>query len=348
MTNLSPKLEESGQSPLDEFLPDSPAPSHSLPQKQKWYRLNIWRWLGGALSLTIISVALYLLWQVLREVDYTKVRAIIAATPWGVIFLSGLFTATSYLALTFYDTLVLRQMQTKISYSTIALASFLSSAISFTLGFTIIIGSALRYFVYRERGLRADDLARLTVLTTIAFWMGMGFVLGLGLALKAELFSTIDDLPVLVNRGLGLAIMVLIITYLTFGAKLAGQFAKFGISLPVPGLGISLLQLVCAVCDIGSAAAALFVLLPSNPTIDTIGFGAAYAFAVILGGASSSPGGLGVFELTMLKLNGFAPEAMIAALFLFRIIYFFLPFCLALFVFILLLAKRLIWRRKSA
>jgi uncharacterized membrane protein YbhN (UPF0104 family) len=60
-------------------------------------------------------------------------------------------------------------------------------------------------------------------------------------------------------------------------------------------------------------------------------FAAVYAFACILGIASHAPGGLGVFEATMLLAFSWVPQnAMLGALFLFRVIYYLAPFMLAL------------------
>ncbi len=75
----------------------------------------------------------------------------------------------------------------------------------------------------------------------------------------------------------------------------------------------------------------LYVLLPAHTPIDFPTFAATYVFGAILGIVSHAPGGIGVFEATMLK---FVPapseEKMIAALLLFRIIYYLVPFVLAL------------------
>jgi uncharacterized membrane protein YbhN (UPF0104 family) len=50
----------------------------------------------------------------------------------------------------------------------------------------------------------------------------------------------------------------------------------------------------------------------------------------MLGIASHSPGGLGVFEATMLKGVGGSSEQLLASLLLFRAIYYLVPFLLAL------------------
>jgi uncharacterized membrane protein YbhN (UPF0104 family) len=50
----------------------------------------------------------------------------------------------------------------------------------------------------------------------------------------------------------------------------------------------------------------------------------------MLGIASHSPGGLGVFEATMIKGVGGSADQLLAALLLFRVIYYIVPFLLAM------------------
>jgi len=75
----------------------------------------------------------------------------------------------------------------------------------------------------------------------------------------------------------------------------------------------------------------LYVLLPGGHNIAYPTFLAAYVFACLIGIASHAPGGLGVFEATMLiALSRLPYEGVLGALLLFRIAYYLLPFILAL------------------
>ena len=65
--------------------------------------------------------------------------------------------------------------------------------------------------------------------------------------------------------------------------------------------------------------------------IDYLTFVTVYVFGSLLGIASNAPGGIGVFEATMLKTVPAHSEAtLFAALLLFRIIYYLVPFVLSL------------------
>jgi hypothetical protein len=70
--------------------------------------------------------------------------------------------------------------------------------------------------------------------------------------------------------------------------------------------------------------------LPKDNGLAFLTFCALYSFASMLGIASNAPGGLGVFEATMLKGVGGSSESMLASLLLFRAIYYLIPFILAM------------------
>ncbi|NBR12737.1 MAG: UPF0104 family protein, partial [Alphaproteobacteria bacterium] len=79
-----------------------------------------------------------------------------------------------------------------------------------------------------------------------------------------------------------------------------------------------------------AAAAVLYVLLPEGHGIAFETFAAVYAFACILGVVSNAPGGLGVFEATiLLALHNLPREGVISALLLFRLCYYLGPFLMA-------------------
>ena len=78
-------------------------------------------------------------------------------------------------------------------------------------------------------------------------------------------------------------------------------------------------------------AGVLFVLLPGGHNLSFETFLAIYVFAVMLGVASHAPGGLGVFEATiLLALSSYPREPVLGALLLFRLCYYLVPFVLAL------------------
>jgi uncharacterized membrane protein YbhN (UPF0104 family) len=91
------------------------------------------------------------------------------------------------------------------------------------------------------------------------------------------------------------------------------------------------MQIAIGVVDLAMSAAAMYVLMPAEPSIDFVTLAVIFVSATLLGFASHSPGGLGVFDAAMLvALMNFDKEDLLGALLLFRLFYYIVPFALAL------------------
>jgi phosphatidylglycerol lysyltransferase len=292
-----------------------------------------WNYVGPILSIGLFVGALVVLASILRGVEPDKVVAAFTATPAWAIALSILFTACSYLALTGYDGLALRQIGAEnISYSTAAIGSFTSYAISYTLGVPLLTAGAVRYRVYGSAGLSAPQIAALTLVCTLTFWLGMGAVLAIGLVLVPGSVAGVDHLPLALNMSIGVAIIATIIGYVSYVSTGKRVFAVEGWSMPLPGGRVTAMQIVLGVLDVCAGAGALYILLPDQAAgVPFFTFMVIYVLAAFLGVLSHAPGGIGVFETTMLiALPAISKDDLLGRIILYRVIYYFIPFALAL------------------
>ena len=108
-----------------------------------------WSRLGIALSLTIIIVAVVVLYRILRDIDPNSLLDAIEATDWRTLIIAGAFVASGYLTLTFYDLFALRTIgRPEIPYRVAALAGFTSYAVGHNVGASVFSGGAVRYRIY--------------------------------------------------------------------------------------------------------------------------------------------------------------------------------------------------------
>jgi len=71
--------------------------------------------------------------------------------------------------------------------------------------------------------------------------------------------------------------------------------------------------------------------MPANPPIDFLSLAVVFILATLLGFASHAPGSIGVFDAAMLvALPEFGREQLLATLLVFRLLYFVIPFGLAI------------------
>ena len=70
--------------------------------------------------------------------------------------------------------------------------------------------------------------------------------------------------------------------------------------MTLPGGPLTLLQIAIGIVDLGFCALAMYVLVPDEPNLGFVVVAVIFVSATLLGFASHSPGGLGVFDAAML------------------------------------------------
>ena len=77
----------------------------------------------------------------------------------------------------------------------------------------------------------------------------------------------------------------------------------------------------------------MYMLVPEEPNINFVTLAVIFVSATLLGFASHAPGGIGVFDAAMLvALWQFDKEDLLAGLLLFRLLYYIIPFGIALMI----------------
>ena len=99
----------------------------------------------------------------------------------------------------------------------------------------------------------------------------------------------------------------------------------------LPPAPLTLLQIFIGVVDLGFCALAMYLLAPVSPDLDFVTLAVVFILATLLGFASHAPGSLGVFDAAMLiGLPMLGQEELLASLLLYRCLYFFIPFAIAI------------------
>ena len=291
-----------------------------------------WQGLGLAIGFAIIAVAAVVLFRLLRDIEPREVVDALRGAEVKNVVIAALLVAAAYLTLTFYDYFALRTIgRPEISYRTAALAAFTSYSIGHNVGFSTFSGGAVRYRIYSPNGLNVIEVAKICFVAGLTFWLGNLAVLGLGLLINPEAASAIDQFPPLVNRGLGTAALAGLVAYVIWVSLAPRHIGRGSWDVQLPSGGLTLVQILIGIVDLGFCAAAMYVLMPATPAIDFVALAVIFVSATLLGFASNSPGGLGVFDAAMLVgLMNFDKEDLLASLLIFRLLYYIIPFALAL------------------
>jgi glycosyltransferase 2 family protein len=294
-----------------------------------------WETVGIALSLIIISAACFTLIKLLRDVDVGKFGNAIQATPLHAVAIAALLIAASYACLTFYDFFALRTIgQRHIPYRIAALTGFLSYTIGHNLGATVFTGGVVRFRIYRAWGLTLIDVAKVAFVTGLTFWLGNAVMLGIGIAYAPDVAGSINQLPSWANRTIALAALAAIVAYVLWLLPRPRVIGRNGWTVTLPSARSTLVQIGIGIADLGLAALAMYALISVHTSIDIAPAIVAFVFSSLLGFLSHAPGSLGVFDAAMLlALPQVEKEQLLAALVIFRALYFIIPFCIAILLF---------------
>jgi uncharacterized membrane protein YbhN (UPF0104 family) len=293
-----------------------------------------WGRIGVALSIAIIAVAIYVLYNILRGIELAEVLHALVTTNPKNILLAALFVAGGYFTLTFYDLFALRTIgRYDVPYRIAALGGFTSYSIGHNVGASVFTGGAVRYRIYSAWGLNAIEVAKLCFIAGLTFWLGNATVLGLGIAYAPEGASAIDKLPNWFNRILAVATLIILGLYVLWvwtGQRVVG---RDGWQVTLPGGPLTLLQIGIGIVDLSFCALAMYMLMPDEPHIGFVTLAVIFVSATLLGFASHAPGGIGVFDAAMLvALWQYDKENLLAGLLLFRLLYYIVPFALSLLI----------------
>jgi uncharacterized membrane protein YbhN (UPF0104 family) len=293
-----------------------------------------WRRVGIAASLFIIAFAITTLIRTLKGVDTGVILTALTEIPLGNIALAALCVVCAFCTLTFYDFFALRTIGKKsVPYRIAAMSSFASYSIGHNIGATVFTGGAIRFRIYSDYGLNAIDVAKICFLSGLTFWLGNLVVLGVGMAYHPSAATAMDLLPSAMNRLIGIGCLAGIVMYFIW--LLLGQnrreLGQNGWKVVLPSARLTLVQVLIGVIDLGFCATAMYLLIPAQPHIDFLSLAVVFILATLLGFASHAPGSIGVFDAAMLvALPQFGREQLLATLLVFRVLYFVIPFSIAI------------------
>ncbi|MEO8563799.1 MAG: hypothetical protein ABI601_17100 [bacterium] len=294
-----------------------------------------WRAVTPILSVVLFAVAA---WALRRELHETSIGAIVQNVrryDAAHILLALLCTVASFLALGAIELLALRYVGRRdVSRTTAVTTGFVAHAFSQSVGLALLTGAAVRLRAYRSRGVDAVTVARLSAFVTLTVALGL---LATGaaalIASSAPLRVGRMAMPV---KPLGATLALVVLAYLVWIAigRGAEPTGRWGIARPSTTMAIS--QIVLASLDWLITGTVLFALLPSSLAISYVELLRIYLSAQTVAVASHVPGGLGVFELVVLTLGPTdvpgTRVALIAALVMFRVVYYLAPLVAAIVV----------------
>lgn len=319
----------------------------------------VWQTLLALVAVFIFALAMKALYRLTKTIRFDDVLVAIDHIPTPHLVVATLVVVFGYLLLTLYDVIAIRQVRKShpsplsippISYPKTALTAYTAYAISHTVGANVLTASGIRYRFYTLFGLTSAQIANIVWLVSMAFTFGISTLIGLSLVISPEitlqLLGNLDQSlgffdKAIYTQLLGGFILAVVAGLVIYSGKNGKHVTLRGWRFDLPPATILLQQIAIAILDLGTVALVLWLLMPPEAGISYLATFSAFIQSMAVGILSHVPGGLGVFEITMISAFPQVDKAqMLGILLVFRILYYILPFLLALLLFIGYEAKR--------
>jgi phosphatidylglycerol lysyltransferase len=282
------------------------------------------------LGLVLFALAIAVVHRELDEYHYADIMAAVAQVPWRMLLFGLLVTAINYAALTAYDFLALRHLGKPLPAARVLVASLVGFAVSNNTGHALIAGTSLRYRFYGAFGLTAPDLIQLAIFLSITYLLGVATLAVGAWAWSPGFAATIPGGDSIIHGAQYAALAALLVYWgMVILRRQPMQLRGYQFALPSPLT--TLMQTLVGAADLTLASLTLYIFLRLYVDLPFGHFLVFYLFAQLAGLYSQVPGGIGVFESVFILLaRGAVPaDAMVAALALYRVVYFFIPLAVA-------------------
>lgn len=304
------------------------------------------------LALVIFVLAIKTLYTITHSISLSEIFLAIEQIPNLDIFWALLVVAFGYLVLTLYDTIAFKHMSIALPFKKVAFTSFTAYAIGHTIGLAILSASGVRFRMYGVNKIRPENIANVVWLVSMAFTFGITTLVSLSLAFNPEatvtMMNQLDlqlaevsiDIPEFLRnasviRSLGLGLLAIVAGLIAWSGRQGRHIQVKGWRFDLPPATMMIKQIIISIVDLASVAFVLYLLLPHDAGVGYFTVFSAFIQSMILAILSHVPGGLGVFELTMMaSLPTVDKTYLLAVLLVFRLLYYLLPFFLAVLFFI--------------
>lgn len=283
--------------------------------------------------IAIMAIAFVMLKQKLAKLSWAKVMEGMQEIPPSSLLLALALTVLNYVILTGYDWIAVRYLKKKLTLAQIWTGAVIGYAMSNILGW-IFGGTAVRYRLYSSWGFSIKEIVAFISILSMTFWLGMFLLAGIAfVALPVHLPAEYAEHLPLTPHALGWCFLAVVALYLLASAFYRKPIKWGDDEFALPPVQLSAMQLVVSACDFLLASAVLFVLLPKDLDTNFSTVLVTYLAAMIVVVAVHAPGGFGILEVIMIELiaphAGDDQERLIAALVMFRVIYYFIPAIMA-------------------
>jgi phosphatidylglycerol lysyltransferase len=295
------------------------------------------RWFVVLLRVALAIAALWALRRELHDVHADALMAQVRAYGWSHLALAVISTTGSFLLLGVVELLAVRHAdnaaKTHVSVGAAFGTGFVANAMSQSVGIALLTGAAVRARAYARYEMDAVAIAQVTAFVTLTATIGL---LGAGAAaLLATSAPVVIGTTTIAVRPWGVLLGCIVLAYLAWsilGKRDSIGRGRWQLARPSPAMATT--QILLSVIDWLLAGMVLYAFMPTSAGLSVATVLSAYLIAQTVAVTSHIPAGAGIFEVAVLALiTRAAPavdrSAVVAALVMFRVVFYVAPLLIA-------------------
>lgn len=279
--------------------------------------------IGMIIQLTVVFIMLYFIHKEMEVYTLASIKSALAGIPLYKLGIAVFLVVLNYLILTGYELLAFNVADIKLEKRKIMFTSFVSYAFANFIGLSGLSSTSIRINLYSIWNINYKSILSIIKNVYLSFLVGVLLVGGIS--------------QIVFPNDLTRFNFILKDTYfIGVAALLVGMFLIFYfVAKKHFKVRDIFIQFLLGICDWLLISNILYLFLPeSNINFGT--FLSIFMCSQVLGVLSTIPGGLGVFDVTFVKLlnNYYSSDVVVAILIVYRILYYLAPFVIALVSFL--------------
>lgn len=297
---------------------------------------SVWiTWFRRLLPFLFLLIMVFMAWREIKSIDIHAVRLAIQIVPGENLAAVQALSFIAILAMTFYDWIAARMVNLNLSASFFFRCAWVANTFNNLIGLSGLAGSGVRFILLSRAHVDSRTSA---VYSAIVF---LSIPLGLALLTWPLLFSgsvTNTELPVapwLIHLAMGGFAMFVPLYVIFFRSEALRRRFLPESERPSWGRLVSLLS-VSLLDWLLAMTVAWFCMQMAGAQIAINTFTIAFILAAIFGILSLVPGGLGVFDATLLLLLGnhsqVTASQVLAGVVIFRVVYYLVPWLIGVYL----------------
>lgn len=279
--------------------------------------------------LAVLALITVLILNKAREMDWPEVLNALTAYDTTGVAVAFALGVPAYLACASFDLIGRHVTGHRLSMRRTSLISFTGYFFSLNLG-ALVGGLAFRYRLYMRYGLSGTTISQIIGLSVVTNWSGYVVIAGAVMVYRPPELPPGWEVGSTVLRATGIVLLLAAAAYVALCAAKGGSSLKLkGLEIRIPSFGIAMMQFALSAISWGSIGAVITWLLQGEASWFAVM--PVLMMSAIAGIWSHIPSGLGVTEVVFLSLldHVVADSRLLAAIVVFRVTYYIVPFVLA-------------------